>query len=230
MADETKVTDTTATGGDPAKPESLTSGTGGDAEAPIDWKAKAELLQRELLAQKPKIEAANRILNAQAERDPDPTPAGTGEARSKSVEEWAAEGDPVAQRQLRLERHQRLADELTEMRRRGLEPEEEERMLEAFRTDPLKYGDRLTAALAEVRLPTLEEQNQALREQLRLAEVNAKARDPNTIHTATREVTASRLKGTISDAQFRKDQKSLPMEEALKQQRAYLNGDLIVES
>ncbi len=178
------------------------------------------------LEAKTKVEEANRILK-ERERTPEPAPAATGKV--PRAEDWASQGDDVAARLLLAEDYIRLESDLNRMRRTGLTEDEETELLEHFRENRFRLGD-LKAAKAELidtrRAKTLAEENEALKAKLKQAEINAEARGPNVIRTAEREVTASRLKGTISRAQFDKDQKGLSMLESLKQQQALLDGHL----
>jgi hypothetical protein len=219
MADEANTTETKiASEGEPAKPETPAPDSGRDgASKEPDYK-------RMYLDGKGKIEEANRILREREQRDPEPAPAATGKA--PRAEDWAAQGDDVAARLLQAEQNQILFAELTRMRLDGMTGEEEQKVLDHFRANRYRLGD-LKAARAELLEPTRTEEIASLKEKLRLAEVNKP--DPNVIRTAEREVTASRMKGTISRAQFDKDQKNLTHMESLKQQQALLDGALRLE-
>lgn len=220
MADETKPESAVPSGGEPAKPETPAPAGVRDASKEPDYK-------RLYLDGKTKIEEANRILR-EKERDPEPAPAATGKA--PKAEDWAAQGDDVAARLLKAEENQVLFDELNRMRARGLSEEDEDELLAHFRANRHRLGD-LKAARAELLEPkrnkTLADENADLKEKLRLSEVNKP--DPNTIRTVEREVVASRMKGTISKAQYAQDQKNMDRFDAMKQQQAVLDKVLRFE-
>lgn len=240
--DTTKTAGTTAqNGGDAAGTPTTGTPAAADRDA-TSGKPTVEELEKQLRdkqaiieANKGTVEKANRLIREAQERVAPAPAASTSQAEEdvvdwRAVEKFAKEGDPVAKaqlairQQLLLDRHDHAnAAQAREMR---LTPEQEAAAKAHLDANLNRLGD-LRAAHNELVAAAMEQENQDLREKLRLANVNRP--DPNTIPTATREVTAAQLKGTITSAEFERDRRRLPMHEQMLQQKALLDGTLSIK-
>jgi len=200
-------------GGDPAKPESLQPAPDSRSSDSTDYKKLTEQLKQELLAQKPKIEEANRIL---AERDAAPPPAATapgGDAYWADIEKGAAAGDyacmgALALKKQREEDRRDIADAL-QIQAITDEAERNE-VATLYLQQRNRFGD-VDVARRVNREGKLAADNEKLRDALKLAQVNKP--DPNVVRTDTREVTASQSKAsTMTNTEWQARQARLKTE------------------